>query len=236
LFDHISDVQFAYNNVNAEILDNCFYDRKTRMVKIPLSVYQNSDSENNAVAQLELESVLTEKEISNIKIDYGVKKLLTYEATTTTDLYELQTDIPLSNYINGRVANENFYIYLNNSSDPIDSSFFTFDNTTKTLALDIPAIIINRVDIKVGNNIFKNVFAAKSTKPEKFNAWALNSRPDTLISKGSYLTKRDSVRDKFDNFNYCYVKGKVGSRKVCISTKQGSTANKDISAFKYNMV
>ena len=236
LFDHISDVQFAYNNVNAEILDNCFYDRKTRMVKIPLSVYQNSDSENNAVAQLELESVLTEKEISNIKIDYGVKKLLTYEATTTTDLYELQTDIPLSNYINGRVANENFYIYLNNSSDPIDSSFFTFDNTTKTLALDIPAIIINRVDIKVGNNIFKNVFAAKSTKPEKFNAWALNSRPDTLISKGSYLTKRDSVRDKFDNFNYCYVKGKKDGKKVCISTKQGYTSNKDISAFKYNMV
>ena len=236
LFDHVTDVSFAYNNIYGQALEGCSYDEKTRTVKIPYSVYENTDAETNDIAQVEIESLLTWKEIENIKTNYSIKKLVTYEATASNELLQLETNIPLSNYINGNVAKESINIYLNNSIDPIDKDFYSYDNVSKTLTLDIPAIVINRVDIKVGNNIFKNVFAATATKD--FKAWELKSRPDALISAGSYVTKTSKVSSQSKkDFNYCYTKGSVDGKTICVYVSGlGSTANTKVSSFKFNMV
>ena len=240
LFDHVTDVIFAYNNVNGETIEGCSYDKKTRMVKIPYSIYSEAtDVEINDIAQVEIETLLTKKEISNIEIEYGIKKLVTYESTTTNELLDLETFISLSNYINGNVAKESINVYINNSNDPIDTTYIEYDSATKTLAIDLPAILINRVDIKVGNNIFKNVFAKrKAVSTANFKAWELNSRPDALITAGKYVTNSRYIATKKKKvFNYCYVKGKINGKKVCVSSGgQGSTTNKKNSIFKYNMV
>ena len=238
LFNHISDVLFAYNTVRGDAIEGCSYDEKTKTVKIPLSVYTSAtDADVNDIAQVQIETLLTRKEIENIKTDYGVKKLVTYENVATNELLELETKIPLSNYINGKVAKSSINVYINNSIDPIDKDFFSYDNASKTLIIDVPVILLNRVDIKIGNNIFKNVFAATSTA--KFNAWELKSRPDALISSGSYVTAANSniaTQSKKD-FNYCYVKGKVDGKAICVYVNGlGSTANKKVSSFKFNMV
>ena len=243
VFEHVTDVSFSNNNVFGEVLSDCEYDRKTHIVKIPYEHYKNeAEMIEEGNVQVEIVTLLTDNEINNIETNYSVKKLVTYDASTSNELYELQTSIPLSKYINTKVAKESINVYVNGSNIPADGDMYGYASDAKTLVIYVPAILINRVDIKVGNNIFLNVFAAtKYTMNDikKSSGFKLSTRPDYLIKTGHYHTKTYKVSDgKFDKngLTACYSSGKLSSKKVCVSSGQGSTANKKITAFKFSLV
>ena len=248
VFDHVTDVSFANNNVFGEVLSDCEYDKKTHIVKIPYEHYKNeAEAIDEGNVQAEIVTLLTDNEINNIETNYSVKKLVTYDASTSNELYELQTSIPLSKYINATVAKESIKLYVNGSKIPADPDTYGYASDAKTLVIYVPAILINRVDIKVGNNIFTNVFAAKKyslSSIKNSSGFKLKSRPDYLIKTGHYHTKTYTVDDaKFDKngLTACWSSGKLTDKskkkKVCVSSNgQGSTGNSSISVFRFSLV
>jgi hypothetical protein len=257
VLEHTTDIIFSHNNVDGEVIDDCSYDKKTHIIKVPYSYYKGlEDKYEDGPVQMEIESLLTNKEIENIKVDYSIKKLVTYENTATNELYSLDTQIPLSNYINGKVNKKNINVYLNGSSKAIDTEYIGYDNNSKTLTIDMPVILVNRVDIKVGNNIFTNVFAATIQDLGNSSSYfKLKSKPTSLITNRSYLTKvynltpKTATNKSGKQYTYipfhktglssCYTTGKISGSSVCKKKKISGQTNwtvRNLGVVKYNLV
>ena len=231
MLEHVSDYTFANNNLNGEVIDGCFYDKKTNIIKIPFSYYENATISDPV--QVEIESLLTKKEINNLKTDYSVKKLLTYDNVAKNELYELETSISLSNYINSTVSKDNLYIYINNSTERLDADSYKYNYKDKILTIYMPAITINRVDIKVGNNIIKNIFAGQLSDGEKSHAYKLTEIPSALIAlNGAYYetyarTNDLSIDADSNDFIYCSSTG----TRACEAISMGYTANSGYASY-----
>ena len=183
LLDEVVDISYTKLSVYAEKIDGCSYDKKTKVLKIPYSYYEESDK--TIPVQLEFESLLTKEQIDNIEVGYSVKKLITYTGTEKNELFQLDTKISLENYINSNLAIENIYAYINGSSTPVDKDYLAYDNNTKVLSIGIPAVLINKVDIKIGNNIIKNVFAYANYTYDTMYSYHLAEEPDSTWTSGS---------------------------------------------------
>ena len=181
LLEHVTDEVYAKNNIYGEVIEGCSYNRKTKILKVPYSYYETIDKDNEVPIQAELETLLTHKEIKNIKVDYSVKKLITTNNTTKNSLKEMTTKIPLSSYTGGNISKDNIHVYVNGSNDEVEKDRFSYDNSNKTLVLDIPSILINRIDIKLNNNIIKNVFAISPASIPLSNSFKLTEKPQLLI-------------------------------------------------------
>ncbi len=246
LLEHVSDYVFANNNLNGETVEGCTYDKEKKVIRVPFSFYKDIDSKSNtAPIQIEIESLLTNKEIKNLKTDYSVKKLITYNNTASNELMQLDTKISLSNYINSDLSKENVYVYLNNSKNSLDKDSFEYDYKTKTLIIDMPAILINKVDIKIGNNIIKNVFAVT---PAQMTGYKLTEKPQNLLDYNNYRTRGMVWSGSYEGVSnnnlllYCYdttTRTIEGGKQQCIdftvgNTTYGKTANDAVTVFMYD--
>ena len=181
LLEHVSDEVYAKNNVDGQVIEGCSYDRKTKILKVPYSYYETPDKDNDVPIQAELETLLTQKEIRNMEIDYSVKKLITKSDTSKNVLKEMNTKIPLSSYTGGNISKDNIHVFVNGSNKEIEKDSFGYDSSNKTLVLNLPSILVNRVDIKLNNNIIKNVFATSAANIPLSNSYKLTEKPQLLI-------------------------------------------------------
>ena len=231
LLDRVSDVLYAKNNLDGEIIEGCSYDKETRILRIPFSYYEGLKEDDNPIPiQVEIESLMTSKEIRNLETDYSIKKLITYNNKAKNSLLQLNTKISISNYVNGNLAKDNIHIYVNNSITEVDQNSFNYDDKTKVITIDIPSILINNVNIRFGNNIIKNVFAVSATQIPDSNSYKLNSRPSALISLGSnhaYYTTELTHSEGLsgDRFIYCHT---GSTHSYCKQTVSGATADPDL--------
>ena len=244
LLNNVTDAIFAKNNLGGEKIDGCSYDKKTKTLKIPFSFYEKADKDNRIIVQAELETLLTYDEISKLKTDYSVKKLVTHNDTATNDLLDLNTKIPLSRFINGNLSKENLYIYLNGSDERLNEESFDYDKLNDTLVIKMPSILINKVDVRLGNNIIKNVFAVNASDISKSDSFKLSEEPTRLLydadnDLGAYYTTEAMTLyegQSSDNFFYC-TDGTTGvyfrGEPLCVNYgSQGRSANED--TFSYN--
>lgn len=181
LLNNVTDAIFAMNNLYGEKIDGCSYDKETKTLKIPFSFYEKADKDNRIIVQAELETLLTYEEISKLETDYSVKKLITVNSTASNDLMDLETKIPLSRFVNSNLSKDNIYIYLNGSDERLNEESYGYDKLTDTLVINMPTILINKIDIKLGNNIIKNVFAINPADVSKENSYKLLEEPTQLL-------------------------------------------------------
>ena len=200
LLEEVTDVIYSKNNTNGELIEGCSYDKKTKILKVPYSYY--ADSEKIIPIQVEIESLLTKEQIKNVKTDFSVKKLVTHNDEASNELIGLDTKISLSKYINNNISKENLYVYVNGFDNPITENSYSYDGKTKILTINLPALFINKIDIKIGNNIFKNVFAYSEVDVSDMNAWKLSSAPSGFYQGYSYVTDEVEPQD-YDRFIYC---------------------------------
>ena len=68
ILDSVTDVDFALNNTNGELIDDCIYDKKTNEVKIPKEYFEKEYDNVGAETpiQMELLSRLSDKEIKKL--------------------------------------------------------------------------------------------------------------------------------------------------------------------------
>ena len=203
LLKDVTDVAYSKNNVFGEEIDGCSYDKNTKILKIPYSYYDKNNRDQYIPIQVEIESLLTQKEINNVKTKYNVKKLVTSSKTASNELLELNAKISLSNYINGSISKEDIFIYLNNFKEPLEKEQFSYDYKTKVVTIDYPSILINNVDIKLGNNIIKNVFAywnPEEKTASTMTSWGLTGAPSSTnysLSNVSLGSRTDSNMNFF---------------------------------------
>jgi hypothetical protein len=244
LLNRVTDTMFAMNNLYGEPIEGCSYDKKTKTLKIPFSFYEKADKDNRIIVQAELETLLTYEEISKLETDYSVKKLVTFNNTASNDLMDLETKIPLSRFVNSNLSKDNIYIYINGSDERLNEESYGYDKLTDTLVINMPTILINKIDIKLGNNIIKNVFAINPADISKANSYRLLEEPTQLLydadnGYGAYYTT-DAMTLSWgrstDNFFYC-TDGTTGvyfrGEPLCVNYgSQGRSANAD--TFAYN--
>ena len=124
---------------------------------------------------------------------------------------DLETKIPLSRFVNSNLSKDNIYIYLNGSDERLNEESYGYDKLTDTLVINMPTILINKIDIKLGNNIIKNVFAINPADVSKANSYRLLEEPTQLLydadnGYGAYYTTDAmtlSWGQSTDNFFYC---------------------------------
>ena len=235
MLDHVTDAIYAKNNINGEDIEGCSYDKEKRILRVPFSYFENLDKDNPMPIQAEIESLLTRSEINNLKTNFSVKKLITYTDTAENELFQLNTKISLAQYVNGNIASDNVFVYVNGSNKALDKGSFSYDSSTETLTISMPAILINKVDIRLGNNIIKNVFADGYWASE-LDGYKLKSRPTALINRGTYndyytvaLSHSEGVGSS--QLIYCY--GGNNTHPSCKEMSYGAVADDDYAGLSY---
>ena len=244
LLNHVSDVIYANNNWNGEVIEGCSYDKDTKTLKVPYSYFENLTEDNQVPIQAEIETLLTKKEIDSLKTDYSVKNLVTKDKTAKNELLDLHTKLSLANYTFGNISEDNLKVYLNGSDDELNQEAYGFDYKTKSLVIYMPAALINKVDIKLGHNIIKNVLAAPLDDEGKSHAYKLTRRPTELINDSTqdYKTGAYTAQSGISNRTIMYcISGTttnsytMNGYPLCMyanDSARSRTANDDV--FTYN--
>ena len=230
LLQDVAEVTYSKLGVYADMIEGCSYDKETKVLKVPYSFYENS--EKNVPIQVEIESLLTKEQTKGIKTDYSVKKLITYTNEAKNDLIELDTKISLSNYVNGNLSYDNLFVYLNNANTPVSKEYLSYNDKTKVLSINIPAVLINRVDIRLGNNIIKNVFAYDYYDYSDMHEWHLSAEPssDWTVDSVHYTEYTDfSFGETYWSDYSRFIECTNGSSDWC-----GTGADPDYSYYSYN--
>ena len=191
LEDEIS-LTFAYNNFEGHVLEDCEYDKKTNKIKIPYSYYKESDA--LVPLQFEVVSRIDEKNLSNSKYNLTVKKVFTHNKKENANSYLLKTEIPLKNYSLFNIPKESIHLYINGGSTVVNSDNFDYDADTKTVSINMPAMLINSIDVKIDTKLFGSANAAIYTKavgpktPDEMHAIKIK-KPVSWLKTKNYVTQ-----------------------------------------------
>ena len=182
LLEKVTDYVFANNNDLGEVIDGCEYDSKTKTIKIPFSYYENI-GEYEVPIEAQLLSLLSVEDLMSMDVDVSIKKLITIDKTITNDNLSNETKIPLyNNFITAR----DLEVYVNNSDTAIDKDYLDYDKKTSMLTLYMPAILIDKIDIKI-NSILPSVSALSSTTVANMHAIEIEDRPNIPSGGSRYV-------------------------------------------------
>ena len=58
LLKYETDYAFTKTNVNGELIDGCYYDKKKNVIKVPVSYFEDASNDNEMPIQLEIETLM----------------------------------------------------------------------------------------------------------------------------------------------------------------------------------
>lgn len=201
ILDSVTDVDFALNNTNGELIDDCIYDKKTNEVKIPKEYFEKEYDNVGAETpiQMELLSRLSDKEIKKLSINVNTKNIFSKNKVVLkngkNDTFTLAT----------QKNKKNVNIYLNNSTVKLEEQYYSYDKKTGTISFNINPMLVNNVEVDYSNNKILSILnvSAKNYTLEKHNqidVLTLNSAPKTTPVVGNWGTVQLHV-GKDDNYN-----------------------------------
>ena len=187
ILKNVGDVVYTYNNVHGQKIDGCSYDKKTKILKIPFSYYEDENRKEFVPIQVELVSLMTKVQSRSIKTNYNVKKLITQSGKAGNEVLSLDTKVSLSNYVNGNLSLDDIKVFINGSDLPVAKEHMEYNAKNKVLTVKYSSVLINRLDIKLGNNIFKSASAyqVSSDYGDDWTTWSLTEAPSSIPSSWS---------------------------------------------------
>ena len=213
ILDSEVDHVFALNDTNGNVLEDCEYDKKTNIAKIPVKYYENADM--RIPIQFEIESALTKKQVENVEVKTKVKSIYTKEKTIKQNNNSFYVEFTIDNFTMN-VNKNNIDIYVNGFDTKLKDDYFEYDNNTKTVTIGIPALLVNEIDVKVNNSLISSSLAADvngiNVAPSAASAHSAvsfaNMNTINLKSKPGYA-EGDSYQVTIpgSEFDYCGVNG-----------------------------
>ena len=183
LLENTTDVIFAKNNDFGEVIDGCSYDAKTKTLKVPFSYYENI-GEYEVPIESQILSLLSIEDLMSMEVDVSTKNFVTNTRKIGADNFSMTTNIPL---YNTNISADDLDVYVNNSGYSIQKEFVAYDKDTSILTLYMPAILIDKVDIKVNKPILPSVSAvdeSSAATASQMNAIQVADRPN--IDRNGY--------------------------------------------------
>ena len=150
-----TDYLFTNFNNNGEVIDGCEYDKKTNIIKVPVSYYENKTKE--VPIQVEIQTLMDEKTFNNHEIEVNVKKFVTKKVKTSNNSGTLDTIIKIGKNGPGKLIKDNIHIYLNNATTELEDEMYEIDGDK--ISIHMPSHLISKLDVKVDYAI-KDAFAA----------------------------------------------------------------------------
>ena len=183
LLKYETDYAFTKTNVNGELIDGCYYDKKKNVIKVPVSYFEDASNDNEMPIQLEIETLMKQSTFRNLKTDVNIKRLITKSKTTTNDGNDVSTFVSLKTLGLGKISSKDVHVYLNNSKEEIDNQLIDVEDNE--LEIYVPALQIRHLDVKVDYSI-QNVAAIKVVK-SKSDFRAIKVSGPISVSKGKIL-------------------------------------------------
>lgn len=191
ILDSVTDVDFAMNNTNGELIDDCIYDKKTNEIKIPKEYFEKEYDNvgKETPIQMELLSRLTDKEIKKLSINVNTKNIFNKNKVVLkngkNDTFTLAT----------QKNKKNINIYLNNSTVKLEEQYYSYNKKTGTITFNINPMLVNNIEVDYSNNKILGILnvSAKNYTLEKHNQidiLTLNSAPKTAPTVGNWGTTR----------------------------------------------
>lgn len=202
ILDSVTDVDFALNNTNGELIDDCIYDKKTNEVKIPKEYFEK-EYDNVGVEtpiQMELLSRLSDKEIKKLSINVNTKNIFSKNKTVLkngkNDTFTLAT----------QKNKKNIDIYLNNSTVKLEEQYYSYDKKTGTITFDINPMLVSNIKVDYSNDNILNMFNASAYTLNKHNSIGvitLNSAPANtpVVSKLNGSVRLYTAKSRSDKYN-----------------------------------
>ena len=197
LLKYETDYAFTKTNVNGEVIDGCFYDKKKNLIKVPVSYFEDETNENDVPIQLEIETLMKLGTFRNLKTNVNVKKLVTRNKTVSNDGYDVSTFVNLKAIGLGKIQNKDVHVYINHSKEELDNRLI--DVVDNELEIYVPALQIRHLDVKVDYSI-QNVAAYKVVK-NKSDFRAITVSGPISVKKGQVLSFKNTSSRK--TYQYC---------------------------------
>lgn len=143
------DYGFAEYNFNGIRLNDCEYDKKTKMIKIPYSYYKNK--KQNIPVQFELVSAVDKKELKNIDVNVKTKNIYTKKTIEKVNSDENRLLFKVNTKFKVKTAND-IEIYVNNNKNPLPEELFAYNTNSNMIGILISPLIVNNVDIRIKND------------------------------------------------------------------------------------
>ena len=174
LLETVTDIASAKNNDLGEVIEGITYDEKTKTVKIPFSYYENV-GEYEVPIEVQILSLLKVEDLMKMDVDVSTKKLITSTKKVQADNLSMETNVGL---YSDNISAEDLDIYINNNNVPLNKDYISYNKKTGILTFQMPAILIDKIDIKVNKPLISNIFAMAGTNVGGMNAIEVEAKPN----------------------------------------------------------
>ena len=174
LLESTIDVVAAKNNDLGEVIDGIEYDKKTKTVKIPFSYYENI-GEYDVPIEVQILSLLKVEDLMKMDVEVSTKKFITSTKKVQADNLSMETNVGL---YSDNISADDLDIYINNNNVPLNKDYISYNKKTGILTFQMPAILIDKIDIKVNKPLISNIFAMAGTNVGGMNAIEVEAKPN----------------------------------------------------------
>lgn len=169
VYSSITSYVFAKNNYNGEVINDCTFDSKTGVIRIPAEYFKEYNKEQKASVPVQIQflSRLTEKELNNLPISLTKIKYITKKSVYNRS--GIKTNVSLT--ISKKIKKEDLIVYVNDNKEKLEEGDYSYNSKTGRLVINYSPIIIKSVTVKQNNLIekvlgFTKVSAATFVGPQ----------------------------------------------------------------------
>ena len=144
----ITDYEFALNDVFANLLDDCEFDKETLQIKIPAKYYSKKNKEHEDNTEIEILSRLSEDELKQLPISTKYKHYSIKNSKIERKGQSSKFNVEIAK----RLKTEKLIVYLNNSIK-LEKSFYNYNSKTGNLSINVSPVLVDNVYVEVDNPI-----------------------------------------------------------------------------------
>lgn len=155
--NNIVAFSFTKNNLNAEIVNDCIFDKKNKTIKIPKKYYKKNSKRSEI--QIEFITKTQNKKIKRTKISINQK----YKLKKQVSVSGIDNITKFSIKANKYITKSNLTLFINDNYVCLDDSQYEYDPITRTISILLSPLTIKNVEVIVNRNIFSNLFVKNAS-------------------------------------------------------------------------
>ncbi len=190
IVDGFTDYAFAMNNYNGEVIDDCIYDKKSGILKIPEHYYKSIDNKYKVKTPVAVQFLSRKslKDINNLSISLKEKNIFSKEKKFN----RTGTDEKVSFTISKKYKKSNLRVYLNDNT-ALDEKEYDYNSKTGNLTIYQSPTTINNVVVK-NFNFVEKALGYNKVSAATFHGDAIPNL-SIPVFKIKALSKKPSVGD-----------------------------------------
>lgn len=152
VLDSITDYVFAMNNNDAQMLEDCIFDKENLEIKIPSNYFEQNYKniiKKNSPVQVEFLARMSEENIKNLDIKVKNKNITSKTKKIERNGKKYSFSITgLKNH-----SKNDIKIYMNDAKVALSKQTYDYNKKTGKIEFDFSPVLVNNIEIKYENKI-----------------------------------------------------------------------------------